>query len=90
MPDADAKNFIAQMEAGSLVFVTKENEAEMRVAADMHEYFKEADRLKAEAETKSGLSTETTQKFESALAKAQERYRKDKQNDPANSESKSH
>lgn len=44
----DAKTYEEQIAKGELVFVTKENELEMRVAADMQGYFKELDRRKRE------------------------------------------
>jgi len=46
----DAKQFEIQIAKGELVFVTKENEAMMRVAADMRGYFEELDRRKRETD----------------------------------------
>src|SRR5665213_1674831 len=40
----DAKKYQEQIDRGSLVFVTKENEAEMRTALEMRSYFEQKDK----------------------------------------------
>lgn len=49
--EADAKKYQEQIDKGELVFITKENEATLRVAADMRGYFEQRERELREADT---------------------------------------
>jgi hypothetical protein len=61
VPTADAEKFAEAMKRPNLTFVTKENEATMRVAQDMRSYFGEQERLKAEQERKERAKSYATE-----------------------------